>query len=152
MPNIQEPMQCIPGSPLDFVRETWHFFALATWGGIANYTARVKSGSIHHFSVFELAGDIVISGFVGTLAYVACREFGMTEWITAATVGIAGHLGSRTVFIIERFVRAKFRQNLEGVLGQPIAESDSTRQAIEAAAVELNAALERLKAANGAGR
>ena len=108
MPLEPDHITCTPGSPYEFIRTTWHFLALAMWGGVANYAARVKAGTVAGWSIFELAGDMVISGFVGTLAYVTCKEFGVTEGITAATVGVAGHLGSRTVFIVERVLRAKF--------------------------------------------
>jgi hypothetical protein len=108
MPFEPQHLECTPASPFEFIRTTWHFLALAMWGGVANYAARVKGGTAHAWSIFELAGEMVISGFVGTLAYVACKEFAVTEWITAATVGMAGHLGSRSVFILERILRAKF--------------------------------------------
>lgn len=112
MPFDPDHLQCTPTSPYEFIRTTWQFLALAMWGGVANYAARVKARTVAGWSIFELAGDMVISGFVGTLAYVACKEFGVSEFVTAATVGVAGHLGSRTVFIVERIIRAKFARVL----------------------------------------
>ena len=98
---------CEPGNPIDFIRSTWHFLGLAMWGGIANYAARVKAGIIPHWSIFEMAGDMVISGFVGSMAYILCQEMQMSAYVTGATVGVAGHLGSRSVFIFERIIRDK---------------------------------------------
>lgn len=106
---MMDPSTCTPENPLVFFKGTWHFIVLAIWGGVANYTYRVRSGKVAHWSLFELAGDTVISGFSGTLAFALCMELHMSQWTTAATVGIAGHLGSRTVFLIEQVLRWKLR-------------------------------------------
>lgn len=101
------PPDCPGINPIEFIRSTWHFVLFAVIGGLANYAGRVKDGA-RGWSLHELAGDMLISGFVGTLALLLCRESGVSDYITGATVGMAGHLGSRAVFIAEKVLRARF--------------------------------------------
>lgn len=74
---------------------------LAIWGGTVNYLSRIKRGVVARFSVLELLSEWVISGFSGFLVWLLCQNFGIDEYLTAAFVGIAGHAGGRTVFILE---------------------------------------------------
>lgn len=108
---IPNPNDCPGISPIDFIRTTWHFLLFAIIGGLANYASRVKSGQTRGWSLHELAGDMLISGFVGTVALLLCRESGLSDYITGATVGMSGHLGSRALFIAERVIRSKLGAN-----------------------------------------
>lgn len=106
------PHDCPEIAPIEFLRSTWHFVLFAIIGGLANYAGRVRSGG-RRWSLHEVAGDMLISGFVGTLALLLCRESGVSEYYTGATVGMAGHLGSRAVFIAERVIRARLGRGID---------------------------------------
>lgn len=81
---------------------------LSAWGGAASYIRRVRDGEIKRFSFMELTGELVISGFVGVVTFLLCRAGGVNDLIAAALVGIAGHMGSRAVFILERWAQKKY--------------------------------------------
>ena len=87
-------------------KDSWFFLAFALWGGIANYVGTVRKGH-RTFSALELIGELVVSGFSGTLVYALCEHYEMSEWLTIAMVGMGGHLGSRTVFILEKHIKAR---------------------------------------------
>ena len=87
-------------------QDSWVFLIFALWGGLANYLGTVRRGH-RVFSFLELIGELVVSGFSGTLVYAICQEYGISEWLSVALVGMGGHLGSRTVFIIERQIRRR---------------------------------------------
>jgi hypothetical protein len=76
------------------------------WGGLANYLATIKRGH-RVFSVIELVGELVIAGFSGSLVFALCEHYEVSQWMSVALVGMGGHLGSRTVFLLERQIRSK---------------------------------------------
>ena len=80
---------------------------LAAWGGIASYIRRVRSGTAEKFSVMELIGEIVISGFTGVLTFWLCELAGFPGLLTAAFVGISGHMGSRAIALMEDSFKRK---------------------------------------------
>ena len=84
---------------------------LALWGGTVNYITRIKRGVVGKFSAIELLGEWCISGFSGLLVWLLCQNFGIPEYLTAAMVGVAGHAGGRTVFILERYLN-RYLDNL----------------------------------------
>ncbi len=84
---------------------------LSFWGGIAGYLRKIKEGH-NRFSVTELIGELFISGFVGVLTFLLCQSAQLNPLLTAAMVGISGHMGSRAIFIIEKIVVAKFNKVL----------------------------------------
>ena len=82
--------------------------SLAFWGGVASYMRKVKSGLTARFSITELIGELFISGFVGLITFYLCESAKIDQMISAALVGIAGHMGSRAIFLIEKYLQSKF--------------------------------------------
>ncbi len=73
---------------------------LAVWGGVVSWIQRNKDSRV--MSVAELLGEIVISGFSGIMVFFICEAHQVPPLMTAALVGVAGHLGSRTIFLLEQ--------------------------------------------------
>ncbi|MEC4724268.1 phage holin family protein [Shewanella sp. D64] len=84
----------------------WFIF-LAVWGGTVNYLIRLKRDKSTAFSIVELLGEWVISGFSGLLTAFICAEMGLSFMYTAALAGIAGHMGGRGIYLLERVVRKR---------------------------------------------
>ncbi len=82
--------------------------ALAVWGGAVSYLRKVRDGIIHRFMVMEFVGEIVTSGFVGILTFWLCEAANIDALITAAFVGISGHMGSRAIFMIENWAKRRY--------------------------------------------
>lgn len=82
-------------------------FALAAWGGVANYIRKVKAGTAEKFSIMELIGEIVISAFTGVLTFWLCELAGFPGLLTAAFVGVSGHMGSRAIGLFEDSFKRK---------------------------------------------
>lgn len=82
--------------------------ALASWGGAVSFINKVKTGDARAFNVVELIGEIVTSGFVGVLTFWLCEAANFNPLITAALVGISGHMGSRAMFQFEKWAAGKF--------------------------------------------
>ena len=82
--------------------------ALAAWGGVVNYTRKVRAGEAPRFSAMELVGEIFTAGFVGLLTFLLCEAAALNKLVSAALVGIAGHMGSRAIFMMERWAQRRF--------------------------------------------
>jgi len=85
---------------------TW-VFLISAWGGTVGYIKKISEGKARDFSIKELLGEIVISSFVGVITYFLCVSAGIDETLTAAIVGMSGHMGSRAIYFIELFIKEK---------------------------------------------
>lgn len=81
---------------------------LSAWGGLVNFWGRCKTGTSRAFNFFELIGELVTSAFAGVLTFWLCEAAGINGLITAALVGICGHMGSRAIFQLEKWAQSKF--------------------------------------------
>ena len=83
----------------------WFIF-LAIWGGTVNYLSRLKTEK-SPFSIVELIGEWVISGFSGLITAFICQEMEMAFMYTAAAAGVAGHMGGRGIYLLERIIHRR---------------------------------------------
>jgi LydA holin phage, holin superfamily III len=81
---------------------------LSTWGGVASFVNKVRTGVVRPFNVAELVGEIAVSGFVGVLTFWLCQESGFSEVLSAVCIGVSSHMGTRGLFRLEQFVSKKF--------------------------------------------
>jgi amino acid transporter len=79
-------------------------FLVAMLGGFIHFYRKWKEGDVRAFNFTELLGELVVSGLCGVLAFWLFRGLGVNEWLTAAGVGIVGHMGSRALFLAEKTV------------------------------------------------
>lgn len=80
---------------------------LASWGGIVNYIRKVKSNQVERFSIMELIGEIVVSAFAGVMTFWLCELSAFPPLLTAAFVGVSGHMGGRGIALIENILKRK---------------------------------------------
>ncbi len=83
-------------------------FALAILGGVVNFMRKLQEGHARVFNVVEFIGEIVTSAFAGVITFWMCENAGMSPLVTAAFVGVSGHMGSRALFMIENWLKARF--------------------------------------------
>ncbi|WP_432473323.1 phage holin family protein [Amphritea sp. HPY] len=81
---------------------------ISSMGGIANYVRRVKAGTAEKFSIMEVVGEIFISGFTGLITFWFCESADIDPLLTAALVGISGHMGSRAIALFEHEVKRRW--------------------------------------------
>lgn len=82
---------------------------LSAWGGLVNFYFRWRHvpRASYHFSAVELIGDVATSAFSGVLFFLIAVSLGCgTDW-SAVIAGIGGHMGSRSLFLLERRVLKK---------------------------------------------
>lgn len=91
---------------MNFMTALW-VSGLASFGGVAGYVRKIRHGLSKNFSLAELIGEVIISCFVGIITYLLCDSQHIDPTLTAALVGISGHMGSRAIYLAEFFVQDK---------------------------------------------
>ena len=89
----------------DFLTYFW-VIGLALLGGLSNFLGKRNRGEVRAFNITELVGDLVISGFAGIITFYLCAYAGLDMMLTAALVGMCGHMGSRSIIMIERKIKS----------------------------------------------
>lgn len=111
MPNIDPSSS---NAAADFVSRLGHagtyaaIVFVAAWGGVVSWIQNRKRGVARPFSFVELIGEITTASFCGLLACLLCQEAGLSIELTAAIAGVAGHMGSRGLFLLERALVARY--------------------------------------------
>ena len=81
---------------------------LSAWGGIVSWFRKRRDGDTRPFNFTELIGEVVTSAFAGILTFWLCEASNIQPLITAALIGVSGHMGSRAIFRIEKWVEMRF--------------------------------------------
>lgn len=101
-------------SPLDYPLSQYVLMlGIAILGGVVSWVAKVRDGRAQAWNIMHLIGEICTSAFAGLLAFWVCEHFGVDPLLTAASVGIAGHMGARAISAGEEFARRKFSMEPE---------------------------------------
>lgn len=90
-----------------FITYGW-VFALAILGGVVSFMRKLQTGHTRVFNLVEFIGEIVTSAFAGVLTFWMCEHSGLSPLMTAAFVGISGHMGSRALFMAEGWLTKQF--------------------------------------------
>jgi len=86
---------------------------LSAMGGFVSFMRKVKDGHARAWNIVELIGEICTSAFAGVMTFYLCEYSNFDQLLTAAFVGIAGHMGSRSIMLFERLMESKFPQGSE---------------------------------------
>lgn len=76
--------------------------ALSGLGGLAAYLHKLKKGHTRAFSVAEFIGEGIIACFAGLITFLVAKHFNVDPVLSHAMAGIAGHMGSRAIEMMER--------------------------------------------------
>lgn len=90
-----------------FLTYSW-VFALAMLGGVVSFMRKLQQGHVRAFNIAEFIGEIMTSAFAGVLTFWMCEHASLSPLVTAALVGVAGHMGSRAIFLFEDWLAKQF--------------------------------------------
>ena len=82
------------------LRQLGPVLLIALLGGTVAFIGKVRAGATRCFNLGEFIGDMFISAVTGMFFYWLCQGLGFNQWVTAAIVGMAGHAGSRAIFML----------------------------------------------------
>lgn len=95
--------------PLDYpLRQYAFLLSVALLGGIVSFYTKVKNGSAQAWSLMHLIGELATSAFAGLLAFWVCAYANTPPLIMAALVGVAGHMGTRAIAMVEEWAAKRF--------------------------------------------
>lgn len=101
-------------SPLDYSLSQYGLtLGIALLGGLVSWFAKVKKGEIQMFSISSLIGEMATSAFAGLLCFWICDWAGFSPILTAALVGISGHMGTRAITMFEEWAARRFNSVAE---------------------------------------
>lgn len=94
--------------PLNYSLLTYAWVVLLSmWGGAVSFLQKRKAGIARPFNFAEFIGEIATSGFAGVLTFLICEASQVSPLLTAAFVGISGHMGSRSILYLEQWAESK---------------------------------------------
>ena len=82
---------------------------LSGLGGFVAFWQKLKDGSVRVFNVVEFIGELCTSAFTGVVTFYLCEAAQFPPVLTAALVGISGHMGSRGLYLIEKHLTNRFK-------------------------------------------
>jgi hypothetical protein len=83
-------------------------------GGLVNWYARVKQGHTRAFNIIELIGEIFTSAFVGLGVFMTAQAMDQPIGLCAALAGVGGHMATRLLFAVEKWIEGRFRTLAKG--------------------------------------
>lgn len=83
-------------------------FGLSSLGGIVSFLNKIKKGHARAFNIAEFIGEISASAFAGVITFWLCENSSISPLVTAALVGVSGHMGSRAILLFEEWLARKF--------------------------------------------
>lgn len=100
-------------TPLSYGILTWAWvIGISAAGGLANFHRNLSSGHARPFNFMELMGEVFTAVFVGTVTFLFCEWSGVNQLLTGGLCGLAGHMGTRAIFLaeqtVERYVQSRY--------------------------------------------
>lgn len=113
MPVAAFAQTVAPKDPLSYPLKTYGFMlAMAIFGGFVSWYAKVRRQEIPAGSVFHLIGEITTSAFAGMLTFFACEYLNSPQLLTAALVGVSGHMGAKVITMLEDAAKKRAEERL----------------------------------------
>lgn len=107
--NPSTPPGGQPLSETDLAILTWIWVAgLSMLGGVASFLQKMQSGHARAWNFTEFLGELTASGLTGIVVANLCDSMALPAPMKYALVGIASHMGSRALFLLESIFKAKF--------------------------------------------
>ncbi len=82
-------------------------------GGLVSWWQKVKTGQARAFNIAEFIGEVVTSAVVGVAMFMAARAADMPEGLCAAMASVAGHMGTRLMFLAETLIEGWLKKKVE---------------------------------------
>jgi len=98
----------MPNTPEGFSILTWLWvLGLSILGGTVRTLTHLAVGMKFRDIFRRWIIDIIVSAFIGIITFLLCEYAGFENTLTAAMVGIASHMGTRAIVMIEEIFYRK---------------------------------------------
>ena len=92
----------------DLLTYAW-VFVLSVMGGLVAFLQKLRDGNARVFNLIEFTGELCTSAFTGVVTFYLCESAQFPPVLTAALVGISGHMGNRLLFLFEKYLSERFK-------------------------------------------
>lgn len=120
--DVEQMHEHVDPSAVGWLTYLW-VGAISVLGGITSWIRKVRKGLVARWSLFELVGECTVAYFVGMLTYWATRAADMDPFYAAGLVGVASHMGSRSLYLFEqigtRYILKRLGLALDETPAQP---------------------------------
>jgi hypothetical protein len=90
--------------PLDYpVKQYGFVLVVALLGGLVSWIRKVRKGELGAYNLHHLIGELATSAFAGLLMFWFCVYVNAPGPLMACLVGVAGHMGTRAISLIEEW-------------------------------------------------
>ena len=96
----------------EFLTYAW-VMGLAAFGGVVNFSRKMREGAVRAFNLTEFIGEIVTSAFAGLLTFWLTEAAEMDKLVSAVLIAVSGHMGSRAIFMIEKALQRKVESKVQ---------------------------------------
>ena len=90
------------------LRQYGAVLGIALLGGIVSWAAKVRAGTLQAWNLMALVGELCTSALAGLLCFWLCEWQQFNPLLTAALIGIAGHMGTRAITMAETAAQRKW--------------------------------------------
>ena len=94
-------------SNIPFVTYAW-VICLSLLGGAVNFIRKLQTGHVRVFNLLEFVGELTTAAFTGIITFYLFTNAGFDPLVTAAAVGVSGHMGSRALILLEGWLTRQF--------------------------------------------
>lgn len=111
-PAIAFAQEATHKDPLNYPLKQYAFLlGLAVLGGFVSWYSRVRKGEIAAWNVQHLIGELATSAFAGLIAFWLCEWANLPPVLTAAIVGVSGHMGTKAISLAEGALKSRFERH-----------------------------------------
>ena len=71
-------------------------------GGLVSKIQDIRNNKRRNAELFSLIGEMLISGFCGTLVFFVCELFECPQLLTMFMIGMAGNLGTKCLVLLNK--------------------------------------------------
>ncbi|MDR1663947.1 MAG: phage holin family protein [Clostridiales bacterium] len=87
---------------------------LASFGGLVKRVTELEKNPRKKASVSYYMAGSLISTFVGIVVYILCKNFGVSQLLTAGLTALAGYMGSPVLDLLSDIAKKKIKKGAEG--------------------------------------
>jgi hypothetical protein len=106
LPVAAAGAEAVVRDPLNYPLKQYGFILFMSMaGGVVGYYAKLKRKEVQPWNLQQLIGELCTSSFSGLVVFLGCEYLNVDRILSAAIVGIAGHMGTRTISLLEDLLK-----------------------------------------------
>lgn len=89
----------------------------ALFGGVLHYINSVKEDA-QKWQKFRFCADLITASGAGWITWMLCKWANLDYNLSAVLIGVSGHMGTRSLFLLEKFVEIFYDKTAKIILSE----------------------------------